>query len=89
MSASTADACRQRDIPGHKLFVVNNGVDTSLAAIEREPSYRGRLERRLGFKLSDRKIIVCACRPVRRKGLSWFLERVLPALDEDVVFLMR
>lgn len=88
VSASTAEACRQRSIPDHKLFVVNNGVDTSLAAVKRDPAYRARLERRLGFGLADRKLLVCAGRPVRRKGLSWFLEHVLPGLDEDVVFLM-
>jgi phosphatidylinositol alpha-1,6-mannosyltransferase len=60
----------------------------SLGDIAPEPGYRARLGERLGVSLEGKQIIVHIGRAVRRKGLSWFLECVLPRLGEDVVFLM-
>jgi glycosyltransferase involved in cell wall biosynthesis len=88
VSEGTAQACRQRGVAPSKLRVVKNGVDMALADITPDPAYRARLEERLGTPLASKRIIVHIGRAVRRKGLSWFLNHVLPRLDEDVILLM-
>ncbi len=88
VSEGTAQACRDRGVAPSKLRVVKNGVDIALGDIAPDPGYRARLEERLGAPLASRRIIVHIGRAVRRKGLSWFLNQVLPRLDEDVIFLM-
>jgi len=88
VSEGTARACRERGIAPAKLRVVNNGVDVSLGDIAPDPGFRARLGKRLGVDLASKRIIAHIGRAVRRKGISWFLDHVLPRLDPDVVFLM-
>lgn len=88
VSEGTARACRERGIRPDKLRVVRNGVDISLGDIASDPGYRARLSARLGVDLASKRVLVHIGRAVRRKGLSWFLEQVLPRLDDDVVLLM-
>jgi len=88
VSEGTARACRERAILPEKLRVVKNGVDISLGDIARVPDFGGRLAERLGVDLSKKRILTHIGRAVRRKGISWFLNHVLPRLEEDVIFLM-
>jgi len=88
VSEGTAQACRERGVAPAKLRVVKNGVDVSLGDIAPDPAYGAQLEKRLGVNLASKRVIVHIGRAVRRKGLSWFLNHVLPRLDDDVIFLM-
>ncbi len=88
VSEGTARACRERGIAPSKLRVVRNGVDISLGDIAPDPEFRAGLSAQLGVDLSSKRVLVHIGRAVRRKGLSWFLDQVLPRLDDDVVFLM-
>lgn len=88
VSEGTAQACRERGVAPERLRVVKNGVDITLGDIAPDPEYRSRLEERLGVNLGSKRILTHIGRAVRRKGISWFLNHVLPRLDEDVIFLM-
>lgn len=88
VSRETARACVDRGIDPAKLRVVSNGIDPRFSQAQPDAGFRARLSQRLGISLEGRRLIVHTGRAVRRKGLSWFLERVLPHLPKDVVFLM-
>lgn len=88
VSRATADECLQRGFSREKVFVVRNGVDTSLSKIYEKIGFRSELEKKLGISLNGKKILVSIGRSVRRKGFSWFLSNVMPRLDKSVIYLI-
>lgn len=88
VSSATAKECTDRDFDADKVFVVPNGVDTSLADIPADPGFRKKLEERFGVSLEGKHILVTVGRPVKRKGFSWFLNSVMPLLDDNIVYIV-
>ena len=73
-----------RGIPADKFTFVPNGVDVTPALTTCD---RGRLEQRLPLPIPDRLLLTLG-RLVKRKGVAWFIENVLPKLDRDIVYLV-
>ncbi|MGK0389984.1 MAG: glycosyltransferase involved in cell wall biosynthesis [Maribacter sp.] len=91
MSVSTAtyEECIQRGFDEKKMYVVPNGVDHDLIDLKVDAKkIKTDFQEKHRIDLDKRHIIVSLGRPVVRKGFSWFLENVLPRLDEDVLFIM-
>jgi glycosyltransferase involved in cell wall biosynthesis len=88
VSQATAQECIDRGFDRDKVYVVRNGVDTEMSLINKKAGYRKTLEAKLGIPLNDKKIIVSIGRSVRRKGFSWFMTRVLPHLDSNIIYLI-
>ncbi len=88
VSQATADACRSAGIPGENIVVVPNGVDHQLAADEEKSASHRHLESKFALKLTGKRVIMMIGRPVKRKGFSWFISRVLPRLRGSVVLVM-
>ncbi len=88
VSRATAKACLDRGFAEDKIYTVLNGVDHDLAEIPVDPNFKLFVEKELGIILGDKKIILTMGRAVKRKGFSWFLNNVVPGLNEDVLFLM-
>lgn len=66
------------------IFVAPNGVDPNQL---KQTSDRTALAKLLNIDLSSKKIIVRVGRFVKHKGVSWFLQNIVPALSNDVVFV--
>jgi len=88
VSRATAEECLARGFDPQRVYYVLNGVDTDMAHIYKKVGFRLKLEKMIGISLSDKKILVSVGRSVRRKGFSWFLNKVLPKLDKDIVYLI-
>lgn len=88
VSRATAQACIHRGLLSAKIAVVNNGVDGEIAKAKVQPDFYSFFQKRFGFNLEGRKILVAMGRPVKRKGFSWFLKNVIPKLQGDFVLLM-
>ncbi|MEM6965518.1 MAG: glycosyltransferase family 4 protein [Bacteroidota bacterium] len=89
VSTATAEACLQRGFPKEKVFVVPNGVDHQIADFQ--PNRKAFLKycyENFGCDLTNRKVIVTLGRAVQRKGFSWFLENVIPQLDDEIITIM-
>jgi phosphatidylinositol alpha-1,6-mannosyltransferase len=73
-----------RQIPADKFIFIPNGVatDTSPPAAS-----RGDLERLVGRELPG-PVLLTLGRLVRRKGVSWFVEHVMPLLAPTVTYLV-
>jgi glycosyltransferase involved in cell wall biosynthesis len=88
VSQATAQECIQRGFDRDKVYVVYNGVDTEMSLISKQPGFRKTLEKKLGIPLNEKKILVSVGRSVRRKGFSWFITKVMPQLERDIVYLI-
>lgn len=89
VSRATRAACLTRGVPAAKCAVIPNGIDPQTVT---PPSDQGRLlqevERRLAFSLDGRRVLLTVGRLVPRKGVSWFVQNVMPRLPEDFVYLI-
>ncbi len=90
VSDYTAQECKNRGFADDKVYVVENGVDPELADIPVYLNGTGtKIKQHLKInKFKDKKIIVSLGRMTRRKGFTWFLENVVPQLDDDTVFIL-
>ena len=87
VSKATMAAAAERGIDKNKLSVINNGVDHKMADPLTDASAKENLLGKYGIDPKAR-IISGLGRAVKRKGYSWFVEKVLPSLPKDVVFVM-
>lgn len=88
VSQATRNACIERKIRKNKVVVIQNGVDTDVKTkASREVIDRLLLER---YQLDSggKRILVAMGRPVIRKGFSWFIRNVMPALHKDFILLL-
>lgn len=73
-----------RGIPARKFTFIPNGVELT-ASIEH--CQRQALEHRLSHPVPGRMLLTLG-RLVRRKGVAWFIENVLPGLDPDLTYVV-
>jgi phosphatidylinositol alpha-1,6-mannosyltransferase len=86
VSQATAKEAIIRGFKKERVFVVRNGVDTDLAHVRKRAGFRKVLEEKIGIPLHDKKILISVGRSVRRKGFSWFMKKVLPRLDKNIIY---
>lgn len=87
VSKATAAACIGRGIDAHRVVVVPNGVDHSIS-LPPAMNLLPELESRFNLSLAGKRVLLAMGRPVRRKGISWFIRNVAPLLREDHVLLL-
>jgi phosphatidylinositol alpha-1,6-mannosyltransferase len=88
VSQATANECIKRGFCKENVFVVKNGVDTTLSDININTNYISNLGKKLNVNLQNKKLLVSIGRSVKRKGFSWFLNNILPKLEKNVVYLI-
>ena len=89
VSQSTLAECTRRGIPIDKCTVIPNGIIPDDACpLNSRDDLRGRLEKMVGVSLQDKKILVTVGRLVKRKGVAWFIENVMPRLDSTFCYFI-
>lgn len=81
VSESTRRECLKRRISADKCVVIPNGV----TAPTNNSKYN--LNEILGVDIGDKKLLLTVGRLVKRKGVIWFIENVLPQL-ENVIYVV-
>lgn len=89
VSKATRFACLDRDIPFEKCLVIPNGVDQlKTVARESRENCRRLISKQIGIDLIKRKLLLTVGRLVERKGIAWFVEEVMPKLDNSFVYIV-
>jgi len=94
ISNAAKEECLKRGIPEEKITVISEGVwdefYMNLKCVDRH-RLREKVSVRLGFDLSNKKILLSVGRLTERKGFHWFVENVLPKIiegDKDCIYLI-
>ena len=75
----------KKNIPTEKFVFIPNGVDPE----KYFRSYsRSDLEKVIGEKLENRNTILTLGRLIRRKGVAWFVENVMPKLSSNLIYIV-
>lgn len=85
ISKATATQAAAHGVDAGRLVVIPSGIEADIPYL---PSTPGTLEEILGVSLAGRRILLTVGRLVRRKGVAWFIEQVVPRLDPEVIYLI-
>ncbi|MFH1976748.1 MAG: glycosyltransferase family 4 protein [Pseudomonadota bacterium] len=85
VSRQTAIEAVNRGLSEDRCQVIPNGVNPEDFTEEYDPKH---LQRLLGCNAGDHHIVLTAGRLVERKGVHWFVENVLPKLDEEIIYVI-
>ncbi len=81
--------CIERGIPKSKITVIPNGVNSNEFILkDSQKNLKEKLSERLNIKLEDKKILLTTGRLVKRKGIGWFVNNVIPKLDNNYIYLV-
>lgn len=75
----------ERNIPAEKFVFIPNGVDTEKHLVQ---ASREDLEKIIGQSVAGKKILLTSGRLAKRKGVAWFVENVMPKLDENFLYIV-
>ena len=85
VSEATLKECVKRGIPKEMSTVIHWGIYPEEYKIS---ATRADLENIAGRDLDGKKVIITVGRLVKRKGVYWFIDNVLPKLDHNFVYLI-
>jgi glycosyltransferase involved in cell wall biosynthesis len=85
ISSATLAECTKRGIPKNKCTVIPWGVYPDEFKIK---ATRQDLEKLAGMDLKDKKVLITVGRLVKRKGVAWFIQNVMPKLENNYVYLI-
>jgi glycosyltransferase involved in cell wall biosynthesis len=89
VSRSTRDECLKRGVPAERCVVIPNGIPAEeFRLVEDRHDLIPELERSLGRPMAGRKLLVTVGRLVKRKGVQWFVEEVLPRLGPKYLYVI-
>lgn len=86
VSQFTLDQCLSRGIDKNKCHLIPNGIDYMGLEIP-TPSLQSVLGK-YGIFIQGKKILFSVGRLIKRKGISWFVEYVMPRLDDDYIYII-
>lgn len=79
----TAKIAREKGILENKIAFIPNGVDPEKCIGNYS---KNDLEKILDGNIDGKKIILTSGRLVKRKGVAWFIQNVMPKLPENVIY---
>jgi glycosyltransferase involved in cell wall biosynthesis len=89
VSTATKDECIKRGISKDKIKVIPNGIDLNqYQTSESKENLRSTIEKEYHLDLKRKKVLITVGRLVKRKGHQWFIENVMPKLDNDIIYLV-
>jgi len=89
VSRATRNECKRRNIPVQKCVIIPNGIrPDELYLSDSNDDLRSKLEKITGRSLNGRKILVTVGRLVKRKGVTWFVDSVMPHLNSGYIYII-
>jgi glycosyltransferase involved in cell wall biosynthesis len=85
ISEATLEECVKRGIPRDKCVVIPCGIYPEKKNVKAD---KNDLEKIVGENLKNKKILITVGRLVKRKGVYWFIEHVLPQLSKNIVYFV-
>ena len=89
ISQATRNECIARGISPDRCSVIPVGIRSEEAFIDLAQSeLRRNLEQLFNLRLDNKLLLVTVGRLVKRKGVAWFVDNVIPELTEDFLYFI-
>lgn len=81
----TVKIAKEKGVSENKIVFIPNGVDTEKHLVD---SRRENLEKIIKQTVAGKKILLTSGRLAKRKGVAWFVDNVMPKLDNDFIYII-
>ena len=81
----TIKVAKEKGIAENKLVFIPNGIDTEKFL---ENHQRSEIEKIIKEPIDNKKFILTSGRLAKRKGVTWFIQNVMPKLPENVIYIV-
>jgi len=89
VSHSTRDECVRRIIPCPNCTVIPNGIRPDQLYLQQSKNELSRkLENLVGISIKNKKVLFTIGHLVKRKGVAWFVENVMPRLEGSCLYVV-
>ena len=89
VSHSTRDECVRRIIPCPNCTVIPNGIRPDQLYLQQSKNeLRRKLENLIGISIKNKKVLFTIGHLVKRKGVAWFVENVMPRLEGSYLYVV-
>lgn len=89
VSHSTRDECVRRVIPCPNCTVIPNGIRPNQLYLQQPKNELLRkLENLIGICIKNKKVLFTIGHLVKRKGVAWFVENVMPRLETSYLYVV-
>ena len=89
VSHSTRDECVRRVIPCPNCTVIPNGIRPNQLYLQQPKNELLRkLENLIGICIKNKKVLFTIGHLVKRKGVAWFVENVMPRLEDSYFYVV-
>ena len=90
ISKATKDEVIKKGIKEEKIIIIPCGINIEEFQINNPDKVRLKkeIENQFNLDLKNKKIIITVGRLVKRKGVEWFIENVMPKLNKDYIYLV-
>ena len=89
VSRSTRDECVRRIIPCPNCTVIPNGIRPDQLYLQQPRNrLRRKLENLTGLSLENKRVLFTIGHLVKRKGVAWFVENVMPRLKGSYLYVV-
>lgn len=89
VSSATRQECLNRGLAEDKSKVLPNGFDAAdLQRAADSQQARAFISEHFGVSLEGKKLLLTVGRLIKRKGHSWFIDKVFPLVESDVIYLV-
>ncbi len=89
VSHSTRDECVRRIIPCPNCTVIPNGIRPDQLYLQQSKNgLRRRLENLIDISLDNKRVLFTIGHLVKRKGVAWFVENVMPRLEGSYLYVV-
>lgn len=83
ISHATKEECKKRRIDEHKIYIIPDGFKDEFYIDGNRERLKEDLIKKYGVNIGNKKILFSACRLIERKGIHWFVDKVIPLIADD------
>lgn len=83
VSNMTKEECIRKGVSPDKIMVIHNGISDEYFIKEKNKELRKELNERINISIYSEKILLSVGRLIERKGIHWFVEKVMPRLIKE------
>jgi len=83
ISHATKEECKKRRIDEHKIYIIPDGFKDEFYIDGNRERLKEDLIKKYGVNIGNKKILFSVCRLIERKGIHWFVDKVIPLIADD------
>lgn len=83
ISEATKLECIKRGVPQNKIYVIPDGIEDEFYLENNKEVLKKKIFEKFKINIGEKKVLLSVCRLIERKGIHWFIEKVVPQILKE------